>query len=87
MLFRSVMLEGSEDPIGGWVSYGYSRRIPAPQLQLCRTGRAPLRVVTVIAPEGCRADIRFRGDAAVIALSGSCNTVLELEKNRIERKH
>ena len=41
---------GSDDPIGGWVSYGYSLRVPAPQLILRTAGPAPFRNVTVIAP-------------------------------------
>ncbi|MDO5326391.1 MAG: alginate lyase family protein [Clostridia bacterium] len=80
------VLEGSEDPIGGWVSYGYSLRVPAPQLTLQRQGKAPFRCITVIAPAGCRAEIGFNGDEAVIHLNGTYHTTLILAGDRIERK-
>lgn len=44
---------GSEDPIGGWVSWGYAEKEPAPQLVFECTCEMPLRLVTVIAKEGC----------------------------------
>lgn len=80
------VLEGSEDPIGGWVSYGYSLRVPAPQLTLKRQGKAPFRCITVIAPAGCRAEIGFTGEEAVIQLNGIYNTTLILSGEKIERK-
>ena len=80
-----VRLEGSEDPIGGWVSYGYSLRVPAPQIQLRRIGKAPFRVITVIAPEGCRAEVCFDGERATVTLSGAYRTELTLEGEKIER--
>ena len=82
---RPVLLEGSEDPIGGWVSYGYSLRVPAPQIQLRRIGKAPFRVITVIAPEGCRAEVCFDGERATVTLSGAYRTELTLEGEKIER--
>lgn len=42
---------GSTDPIGGWVSYGYSTKEPAPQLIFERTGAMPSRFITLIAKE------------------------------------
>ncbi len=81
-----TVLEGSEEPIGGWVSYGYSLRVPAPQLTLQRLGKAPFRCVTVIAPADCRADIRFENDRAVVALSGVYSARLTLCGDEIERK-
>ena len=80
------VLEGSEDPIGGWVSYGYSLRLPAPQLTLRRQGKAPFRCVTVIAPAGCEAKVTFEQNAAVVALSGVYHTRLTLRGDEIERK-
>lgn len=56
----SVFLEGSEDPKGGWVSYGYSVRSPIPQMYLSSKGPVPLRFVSVIAPESV--DIKGSGD-------------------------
>lgn len=43
---------GSRDPIGGWVSWGYAEKEPAPQLVLECTCEMPLRLVTIIAKEG-----------------------------------
>ena len=50
--YSSRILYGSEDPIGGWVSYGYPNREPIPQLHLSAKGPVPLRFLTVILPEG-----------------------------------
>ncbi|MBR1686143.1 MAG: alginate lyase family protein [Clostridia bacterium] len=82
----STVLEGSENPIGGWISYGYSLRTPAPQLSLRRQGKAPFRCITVLAPEGCHADISFAGDAAKVQLSGLYSACLTLCGDDIERK-
>ncbi|MBR0408144.1 MAG: alginate lyase family protein [Clostridia bacterium] len=79
-------LEGSEEPIGGWVSYGYSLRVPAPQWTLRRMGKAPFRCVTVIAPEGCRADIQVTEEQAIIRFDGIYHTTLTLTGDSIERK-
>ena len=81
-----AILEGSEEPIGGWVSYGYSLRVPAPQLTLKRQGKAPFRCITVITPVGCRARIAFEQDKAIVALNGIYNTRLTLQGDDIERK-
>ena len=82
----SSVLEGSENPIGGWVSYGYSLRVPAPQLSLVYPGKAPFRCITVIGPEGCRASICLNGEQAIIDFDGTYRTTLILEGERIERK-
>ena len=80
------VLEGSEDPIGGWISYGYSLRVPAPQLTLRRLGKAPFRCVTVIAPAGCDTDISFSGEAAEVVISGARHARLTLCGDLTERK-
>lgn len=46
------LLEGSEEPKGGWISYGYPVKQPRPQLCMTKHGRAPQHWITVIAPEG-----------------------------------
>ncbi len=46
------ILKGSEEPKGGWVSYGYPVRQPIPQLRITRHESAPARFLTVFAPEG-----------------------------------
>lgn len=48
------ILEGSEDPIGGWISYGYAWRKPIPQLIAKHSGKAPIHFITVLAPEGTK---------------------------------
>ena len=83
---EGVTAEGCEDPIGGWVSYGYCLRVPAPQLSLRRRGKAPFRCVTVIAPEGTEARIAFDGDTARISLDGKDQkSVFELCGDEIRR--
>jgi len=47
-----TLLVGSEEPKGGWISYGYSLKEPAPQIMLSRHGKTPFKVVSVIAPDG-----------------------------------
>ncbi|MCX7038168.1 MAG: alginate lyase family protein [Spirochaetes bacterium] len=46
------VLEGSTDPKGGWVSYAYSERIPAPQVIYRKEGTLPVRFVTAILRHG-----------------------------------
>lgn len=44
----SRVLVGSTEPMGGWVSYGYGKKMPAPQLIYSKTGKVPVRFVTAI---------------------------------------
>ena len=46
------ILEGSEEPIGGWISYGYAWKKPIPQLAVKTKGPVPVRFLTIIRPEG-----------------------------------
>lgn len=48
----SNVLIGSTDPIGGWVSYGYPVRVPAPQLIYTKKGELPARFITIISRTG-----------------------------------
>ncbi len=48
----SRVLKGSTEPKGGWVSYGYAVKVPAPQLIYTKAGPAPTRFVTAILQEG-----------------------------------
>lgn len=82
---EAVKLEGSEEPIGGWVSYGYSLRVPAPQLQLTCEGSAPFRCVTVIAPEGYQVTGEVSEEKAVIRFAGEKNMTLTLDGDEIRR--
>ena len=81
----SVMLCGSEDPIGGWVSYGYSKRIPTPQLYLHSFQSVPLRMISVISPKGIRAKATVAMDKACLTI-GSVVVDLEGEAIRITKK-
>ena len=56
------MLEGSEDPIGGWISYGYAWRKPIPQLIISHRGRAPISFLTVLSREAKAPEVTRRGD-------------------------
>ncbi|MBR1585769.1 MAG: alginate lyase family protein [Clostridia bacterium] len=80
-----TVLQSSEDPIGGWVSYGYSLRVPAPQLTLRHAGKAPFRCVTVIAPVGCEAEIAVDQETAVVRLTGVYHTTVTLRGDEIGR--
>ncbi len=53
---RPGVLEGSLDPIGGWVSPVFGRRLPAPALCYRAEGRFPIRIATLLLPvEQCSA--------------------------------
>lgn len=83
---ETEVLVGSEDPIGGWISYGYATRVPTPQLQLKKQGKAPLRCISVIAPSPCRVSGHFDGDEATIVLEGKKRAELILRGDDIIRK-
>ena len=76
------ILEGSENPIGGWISYGYAWRKPIPQLIAKHSGKAPIHFITVLAPEGTKAETAINGDAAMVTLAGG--KVLTLTENAVE---
>ena len=44
------LLEGSLDPIGGWVSPIFGKRLPAPALCYRASGRFPIRIATLLFP-------------------------------------
>jgi len=46
------VLVGSTDPKGGWVSYGYSSKIPTSQLIYSKKGEVPVRFITAISKQG-----------------------------------
>lgn len=83
---EAVKLEGSEEPIGGWVSYGYSLRVPAPQLILKSKGPAPLRNVTVIAPAGYTVETQVSGGKAIVKLGGVKDVTLTIDGDKIIRE-
>ena len=62
------ILEGSEEPIGGWISYGYAWKKPIPQLAVKTKGPVPVRFLTIIRPEGGKTggQVTGNGSAAVL---------------------
>jgi len=48
--FRTTLLEGRLDPIAGWVSPIFGRRLPAPALCYHADGRFPIRIATLLFP-------------------------------------
>ncbi len=67
---KSVMMKGSEEPIGGWVSYGYSIRNPIPQIYLSAKGPVPIRFVSVIAPKNVLCSGHGNMEEAVLVFTG-----------------
>lgn len=57
---------GSEDPIGGWISHGYAWRKPIPQLVVMHNGKAPIRFATVLAPADAKLSTVIDGDRTII---------------------
>lgn len=47
--FKRNHYYGSEEPKGGWISYGYPVKVPNHQLVYSRVGKAPFTAVTAIA--------------------------------------
>ena len=69
--FGSSLLCGSEDPKGGWISYGYPVRQPIGQVTMAYGKRAPFTAVTVIRPSDVDASAVIEGkDVLISAPSG-----------------
>ena len=62
------ILEGSEDPIGGWLSYGYAWKKPAPQLAVKTSGPVPVRFLTIIKPEDAAVEAFVSQDEITVML-------------------
>ena len=86
MPLEARYLCGSDDPIGGWISYGYSLRTPAPQLSLCTRGPAPFRNVTVIAPEGVTVSGSVTEERVSLVLGGERQLELTVDGDHITVK-
>ncbi len=76
--YEGVILHGSEEPKGGWVSYGYPVRQPSPQLSLRTNSKAPLRFVTLIAPADVSLSGRLTPENAELTLAGGYSATLSL---------
>ena len=67
--FDSSFLCGSEDPKGGWISYGYPVREPAGQVTMAYGGKAPFMAATVIKSKGDDAKVTLEGESVIIETS------------------
>lgn len=62
------ILNGSEEPMGGWISYGYAWKKPIPQLAVRRIGTAPIRFITVISPWEIKVSTELAGEKAILTV-------------------
>jgi hypothetical protein len=67
------VVEGSEDPIQGWVSYDYAVKIPAPVLRYSKQGSVPARLTTILCPS--------KGKLPKIEAEWVADDVLEIKRN------
>lgn len=74
------ILEGSEDPIGGWISYGYAWKKQIPQLAVKTKGPAPIRFLTIIKPEGRKVEGCLTEDEVKITLENGKILTLGIDK-------
>jgi hypothetical protein len=73
------VLKGSEEPKGGWISFGYPVKVAAPQLRLCTIGSVPLRFISVLSPAAVAVKGKADINGAVLRLSGETEIELKLE--------
>lgn len=66
---------GSEDPKGGWISYGYPVKEPSNQIVYSYNGKAPFIAVTAISPKGKDVDVRIEGDKVSLSIEGKKYTI------------
>ncbi len=71
------MLCGSEEPIGGWLSYGYAWKKPTPQLAVKVNGTAPIRFLTVVKPEGTEVSAELTSETVTVKLADGTCAVLD----------
>lgn len=74
------ILEGSEEPIGGWISYGYAWKKPIPQLAVKAKGPVPIRFLTVIKPAGVQVETRTELGTVTVKLEDGTELLLEEDK-------
>ena len=65
--FTSKLLCGSEDPKGGWISYGYPVRQPIGQVTMAYGKKAPFTAVTVVRPSDVDASAELEGREVIIS--------------------
>ena len=74
------ILEGSEEPISGWISYGYACKKPIPQLAVKTKGPVPLRFLTIIRPEGGKTEGYVTETEVKLSLENGKILTLETDK-------
>lgn len=79
------MLEGSEDPIGGWISYGYAWKKPIPQLAIKAKGPVPLRFITVVKPENTMVEAEVTMEKAIVSLANGTKVSLYEDTVEVEK--
>jgi hypothetical protein len=67
---QTILLEGSEDPKGGWVSYGYPNRQPIPQLCIQSNKAVPLRFLSIIAPYSEQSRVEIDATQSLVQVAG-----------------
>ena len=78
------ILEGSEEPLGGWISYGYAWRKPIPQLAVKIKGPAPVRFLTVTRPQGISVETQVGLDTISLKLESGNAVILGKDKVSVE---
>ena len=68
--FSSRLLCGSEDPKGGWISYGYPVRKPIGQVTFAYGGKAPFMAATIVKEKGDDSSVSLVGESVVIESKG-----------------
>ncbi len=80
--FKKTLLSGSEEPKGGWISYGYPVRVPSMQVTNAFMGKAPFIFVTSIAEESDRTEaINIKGNDVEVLYS---NLKLKVREEGLE---
>lgn len=64
------LYEGSENPKGGWASFGYPVRVPVSQVVLSRVGKAPASMAQAVVPDSALVDMRCSDGSFVIKGEG-----------------
>lgn len=75
--WKAVLYCGSEEPKGGWVSYGYPVREPIGQIQLCKQGKVPATIATVIARRDLPFSIAVDGNDVQVSFDNKVVVVTE----------
>ena len=69
--FNSYLLCGSEDPKGGWISYGYPVKEPIGQVTMAYGGKAPFMAATIIKEKGNDATVKIESEKVVLKIENN----------------